>query len=210
MSNLLLIAASAITGALGLWVGYTALYEGRLDSPKYSVLSSEKNFEVRDYEPFTVASTALQEQGQGQLSNGFRILAGYIFGGNDKGESLAMTAPVLQQNGVNTGLLASASEQGMTMAFVMPLERAAETIPRPNSARIELQPVEWGRVASIRFSGRASEDDFRAAEAQLRSWLEGKSLSPVGAAAYAQYNSPSAFPALRRNEVLIKINSSEL
>jgi hypothetical protein len=40
---------------------------------------------------------------------GFRRVASYIFGGNDKNESISMTAPVFMEMGNNT-----------KMAFVMP------------------------------------------------------------------------------------------
>jgi hypothetical protein len=33
------------------------------------------------------------------MRNGFRIVAGYIFGGNKKKKNIAMTAPVVAQKG---------------------------------------------------------------------------------------------------------------
>ncbi|MEC8278647.1 MAG: heme-binding protein [Myxococcota bacterium] len=210
MSNILLITASAMTGLLGVWMGYTAFYEGRLASPNYTVISAEENFEVRHYSPILLASTSLKSQEDGALSQGFRTLAGFIFGGNERSESLAMTAPVLQQNGHGVGLLSPASPEGMTMAFVMPIDRSFESIPKPNQRNVELNSVSWGTVASIRFSGRASTEDFRNAEAELRGWMSEHGYAARGSASYAQYNSPSAFPALRRNEVLIQIEQTEL
>lgn len=121
-----------------------------------------------------------------------------------------MTAPVIQQNGLGSGLLEPASDAGMTMAFVMPIERQLSSIPQPNNSAVDVQTVSWAQVASYRFSGRASQADFQKAELRLREWLDSHQLSPKGAAAYAQYNSPSAFPALRRNEVLIQISLPNL
>ena len=210
MSQILLIAGSALTGLLGVWMGYTAFYEGRLSSPNYKVITTDKPFEVREYAPFTLASTVIPSQGDKALSQGFRTLARFIFGGNHQSESLAMTAPVLQQNGAEVGLLSSASSQGMTMAFVMPIERSFESIPTPNQGNVDLQSVSWGTVASLRFSGRASTLDFQRAETELRGWMSVHGYEANGSASYAQYNSPSAFPALRRNEVLIQIKTTEL
>ena len=210
MSQIFLIAGSVLTGVLGVWMGYTAFYEGRLSSPNYKVITTDKSFEVREYAPFTLASTSIPNQGDKALSQGFRILARFIFGGNHQSESLAMTAPVLQQNGAEVGLLSSAASQGMTMAFVMPIDRSFESIPKPNQASVALQSVSWGTVASLRFSGRASTSDFQRAEVDLRGWMSDHGYEAKGPASYAQYNSPSAFPALRRNEVLIQIKTNEL
>jgi hypothetical protein len=88
----------------------------------------------------------------------------------------------------------------------MPAGRTIDSLPKPNSDKIAFSSVDWGEVAAIRFSGRGRQAKFRAAEAELRAVLKQKGRKPKGPALYAQYNSPSAFPPLRRNEVLIPIS----
>ena len=196
---------------LALWAGYTQLYEGSLGQPDYTVLETYGEVEFRQYEPFLIASTRPSAEGRPGLNNGFRTLAEYIFGGNQPGESIDMTAPVLQQNESGESLpmtapvLQEQDEEGMRMAFVMPAGRTLEDLPVPNNESVELTEVDWGEVAAIRFSGRGKQERFVTAESELREALVRQGRQPSGPALYAQYNSPSAFPPLRRNEVLIPL-----
>ena len=199
------IAASVV----GLWAGYTQFYEGNLGQPEYKVVQKEDGVEYRQYEPFVIASTQLGQSGDPGLRTGFRVLAGYIFGGNQPGEKIAMTAPVLQQNARGESIPMTApvlqSVETMRMAFVMPAGRAVDELPIPNSEKVSLTTVDWGEVAAIRFAGRGKQDRFKTAETRLRQSLESNGRVPSGPALFAQYNSPSAFPPLRRNEVLIPL-----
>lgn len=201
--------ALGITATLiGLWAGYTRLYEGTLGQPDYTVLAQRDGVEFRRYAPFVIASTPLAAE-ETDMSSGFRVLAGYIFGDNQQDTSLAMTAPVLQQSAQGESLPMTApvlqSPQGMSMAFVMPADQTLESLPTPNSTQVHLSTVEWGEVAAIRFSGRGRQERFRAAEATLREVLQASQRTARAPALYAQYNSPSAFPPLRRNEVIIQL-----
>ena len=200
-----------LTFLVTLWAGYTQFYEGNLGQPEYKVLSTSDNIEFRHYAPFVIASTQLQASGNSGLSSGFRVLAGYIFGGNQPGEKLAMTAPVLQQNTPGESLPMTApvlqSEKDMRMAFVMPAGRTLNDLPLPQSTQVSLTNVDWGEAVAIRFAGRGKQKKFKEAEKKLRAALEKSGREPAGPALYAQYNSPSAFPPLRRNEVIIPIKA---
>ena len=194
------------------WIAYTVLYEGGLGQPEYAVVGEREGVEFRQYKPFVIASTAMAGEGDPGLRGAFPVLAGYIFGGNTPGEELAMTAPVLQQDAPGESLPMTApvlqTTGGKRMAFVMPANRTLEDLPRPNSDKVRLSTVDWGEVAAIAFSGRGRQARFREAEAQLRGVLERSGRAASGPAVYAQYNSPSAFPPLRRNEVLIPLAPS--
>jgi hypothetical protein len=50
--------------------------------------------EIREYSAHIVAQTTLQGSYGESIRSVFSIVAGYIFGGNTKKESIAMTAPV--------------------------------------------------------------------------------------------------------------------
>ena len=180
----------SVGGVLGLWSGYTVFYEGNLESPQYSVLEKEDGFELRSYESFRIAQTQ-RGSGEMELRQGFRTIARYIFGGNSENKSLSMTTPVIQEN----------LQEGMNVSFVMSAKE--NQLPSPNSRDVALSEVNWGRVASLRFSGYASQEKFAAKETVLRAWIEKKGWKIRGNGIYAQYNSPSAFPLLRRNEVLL-------
>ncbi|MDO8368738.1 MAG: heme-binding protein [Saprospiraceae bacterium] len=62
----------------------------------YQRLKREKKFEIRNYPEATMATITSEASSYKALGNtGFRKLAGYIFGGNEQKQQIAMTAPVL-------------------------------------------------------------------------------------------------------------------
>ena len=67
------------------------------EEPKHLVLETRDGFEVRLYEQQVVAETVVEGEFGGGGNEGFRRIAGYIFGGNDGGRKIAMTAPVAQE-----------------------------------------------------------------------------------------------------------------
>ena len=53
-------------------------------------------FEIRSYEATLFTSVKLSTKGyKSSSSKGFSILAGYIFGGNERNEKISMTSPVI-------------------------------------------------------------------------------------------------------------------
>ena len=53
-----------------------------IDEPGYTVVRAYDAFEVRRYEPYLVAETVVSATADEAGNQGFRILAGYIFGQN--------------------------------------------------------------------------------------------------------------------------------
>jgi len=67
----------------------------KTEQHKYVVLKEYDGFEVRQYAPALFSSVKLNADSYDETSSsGFRILAGYIFGGNESNEKIAMTSPV--------------------------------------------------------------------------------------------------------------------
>ena len=62
---------------------------------------------------------------------GFRSLAGYIFGGNEGGKKIAMTAPVHMEMGADSS----------RMRFVMPSDLTMDSLPEPNDANVKLSQL---------------------------------------------------------------------
>ena len=98
-----------------------------IEEPKFELLAQFDDIEIRRYAPTIQAVTAMP----GYSSGGFRRLAGYIFGGNDKEQSIAMTAPVQETMTGSDG----------EMAFTLPSEYALDDLPSPDSDTVELRPV---------------------------------------------------------------------
>ena len=62
------------------------------EEQKFTILEEINNIQIREYDPVIYASVTSKDN-----NNMFRILAGYIFGGNDSNQKIAMTAPVHMQ-----------------------------------------------------------------------------------------------------------------
>ena len=123
------------------------------------VVESHGAIEIRDYAPMIVAEVIITGQRENAISDGFRMLADYIFGNNFPAREIAMTAPVMQQSGEKIAMTAPVTRQGgdsgWVVRFVMPAEYSLDTLPRPNNPDVVLEEIAGKRFAVIRFPGRA-------------------------------------------------------
>jgi hypothetical protein len=176
------------------------------ESPKFQVLLTEGDKEVRSYSAYIVAKTAMNA---GAQNESFRILAGYIFGGNVKKQKISMTAPVAESKlesekiSMTAPVLMSAAGE---MTFMMPSKYKLEDLPVPNDARVRLEEVAPKLWAVLRFSGLWSEERKAQKLEELKEWVQSlKDYEPTGSTAFAAYDPPWTLPFLRRNETMIEV-----
>ena len=93
-----------------------------LEEPDYEVIGSYSGFEVRRYSDTIQARVRTEGTNWRGSSVGFRRIAGYIFGRNDRQQMISMTGPVHMWE----------EDGGTMMAFTMPSEYSMEELPRPN------------------------------------------------------------------------------
>ena len=74
---------------------FFSINQSSLETPQYKLVKKYKKFEIRDYEKMIVAYTNIKEEYRQSTYTGFRRIANYIFGGNNKNMEIAMTAQVL-------------------------------------------------------------------------------------------------------------------
>ena len=183
------------------------------EEPKHRVLQKNDGWELRLYEPTVVAETAVEGEFGPGGNEGFRRIAGYIFGGNDGGRKVAMTAPVAQERrpreGAKIAMTAPVAQErsgeGWTVAFVMPSEYSLEALPKPSDPRVTLRAVPARRVAAVSFSGTWGAERFDAAARDLLAKVAAAGLAPAGPPVYARYDPPWTPWFLRRNEVLVPL-----
>jgi hypothetical protein len=180
-------------------IGAAAVYAQyrQTEEPTFALVRADGDFELRDYPALVVAEVTSSGDRQRASGASFRRLAAYIFAQDrpEGGESIAMTAPVIQQ----------ATGQGAwRMRFVMPAKYTLATLP-PAPADIALTEGPARRMAAVRFSGNGGAGDLAAREAQLRTWLAAQAIAPAGEAEFAFYDAPMVPGPLRRNEVLIPV-----
>ena len=186
------------------------------EEPSFTVSLAEGDCEVRDYPALVVAEVSVEGDRKEAASKGFRLLAGYIFGGNTTKQKIAMTAPVVQATAegekiaMTAPVLQSGGDGKWVVKFIMPRGSTVETLPKPNNSKVHLQTVAPARMAVVRFSGVARQGTIAAQTYASLSFIEAKHLQAIGSPSLAQYDPPWTFWFLRRNELMIPIapNSS--
>jgi|TARA_B110001454_G_scaffold202137_1_gene209031 hypothetical protein len=170
-----------------------------LEEPKYDLVCNFGSFETRLYHDTIQARVNTNDDGRDNISNGFRTIAGYIFGSNNSGEKIAMTTPVHMW-----------SEQGMMkMAFTMPSEHDLSDLPVPNNSSIEFVEVTGRLTAVMKFSGFTGRRKVRKLSNNLLKLISQNKLEPISSHILAIYDNPwTTLPFLRRNEILITIKDN--
>ena len=123
------------------------------EEPRYSVSMTSGMIEIRDYPELIAAQVTVGGDRSAAGGAGFRLLAGYIFGGNVSAKSIAMTAPVVQAPArpesiaMTAPVLQSADKGGWTVQFIMPSGYTMATLPKPKDARVHLTVLPPSRMA---------------------------------------------------------------
>ena len=199
------IMATAAVAALP--VGASADSYGKYETPPYRVEDRIGEVEIRSYGPHLMADVTVRGGQREALNHGFRVLAGYIFGGNQARAEVAMTAPVAQSQQIAmTAPVAQTGEGGLwTVSFMMPSQWTEETLPVPNSDAIRFRQVTGHREAVLTFSGRTPESTLRRQEQILRETLSAAGLETDGEVKFYFYDDPFTLPWQRRNEVALRL-----
>jgi hypothetical protein len=167
----------------------------KTENQKYRLVRAEAQFEIRYYPSATFAK--IYSSGtdyKSVASSGFRKLAGYIFGGNERKQSIAMTAPVRMEM----------TENGSTMSFVMPEKYTASDLPKPNDSGVQIVKSSPQYVAAITFGGYADDKSIKENRDLLVKLLQEKGIKVTGEYTYLGYNAPFQFWS-RKNEVVIPV-----
>ena len=178
-----------------IFQSFMAFSTSKIEKQQYQVIKKEKDFEIRFYPPATMATVRTSARSYRELSgNGFRRIAGYIFGGNESSAKIAMTSPVHMD----------ISDKGSSMSFVMPSQYDIKDLPKPNDAKVELHTSPAEYAAAIEFGGYANDATISKYAEQLRQSLQAKGIKTIGNFRYLGYNSPYQLVG-RKNEVIVTI-----
>lgn len=193
-----------------------------IEEPDYTVVASYETFEVRDYKSYILAEVTIKGELDTASNEGFRLLAGYIFGKNHRQNAaenvstnakISMTAPVVVSEVSGPEKIAMTAPVNVTqegaetfrIQFTMPREYTLETLPLPDDPRVSIRLSPARRVAVREYSGTWSQTRYQEERDQLLSGLSKAGLKAVGEAEFARYNSPYSLWFLRRNEVWIPV-----
>lgn len=209
MKALLVVAVLLI-----LWSTW-GFFSSRVEQVQYTVKDKMNGYEIREYPEHIVAQTTVQGSFGESMNSGFSIVAGYIFGGNTKKESIAMTSPVVLEKGdlnersekiaMTSPVVATTEGESQTISFGMPSSYTLETLPTPNDPRVKIVVVPTKKYAVMRFSWFRTDARIKKMQEKLLLALNRDEIKTIGNFSYAGYNAPWTPPWMIRNEVLIEV-----
>ena len=161
----------------------------------YKVVKTYDDFEIRNYEPTLFTSVELSTNEYDKTSSkGFSVLAGYIFGGNEKEEKIAMTSPVAM----------TLEKEKSTMMFMVPKKYNKENLPKPNDSSIEFMEMPAKKMAAITFGGWADDEKIKSYKQQLKDALDKEGIKYSDTFLFLGYNAPMEV-LNRKNEVIVEL-----
>ncbi|WP_251366936.1 heme-binding protein [Polynucleobacter sp. MG-Unter2-18] len=187
------------------------------EEPKFSIIEKSEPFELRAYAPQLVAEVKVEGDLDAASSQGFRLIAAFIFGQNQVSEKITMTVPVGIETSQSTkiamtvpvGIEASKdSVKGVNQwvfSFVMPSEYTMATLPKPINPLVTIRELPAQKRAAITFSGFYNDAKVLEKTKALEEWIKSKQWQAIGSPQFARYNPPWSIPFMRRNEILITV-----
>lgn len=185
------------------------------EEPHFDVEKQVNGLEIRRYVARTAAQTRVDGVEASARSQGFRRLAGYIFGGNQGKSKIAMTAPVSQERGGTTSgeriaMTAPVSQEAghdgsWVIRFFMPAQWTLDTLPEPNDKSVQLVTVPAETFAVLRFTGGYGTGVIGSRTDELLRSLHDTEFEPSGDPEAWFYDPPWTLPFRRRNEVAVPV-----
>lgn len=194
MTKTFFISGTVLLLLIGLVMVLFSFKTGNIETPQYKVIKNIGELEIRQYPKMVVAQTLLQDTAMDKsMNSGFRTIAGYIFGGNDSNQKIAMTAPVVVKMGDTA-----------TMYFVMPKRYKKDELPAPASGKVEILEEGEKTLAVITYGGFSSAEKVETYRQKLATILNQQNIKTVGPFMYMGYNAPWDV-IKRRNEVAVEV-----
>jgi len=165
-----------------------------IETYAFTIIDSYETIEIRQYEASLFTSVQMPSNNYRKTSSkGFSVLAGYIFGGNDKEEKIAMTSPV-----------AMSLKDSTTMMFLVPKKYTRDNLPVPNDSSIEFKDVPEKKVAAISFGGWANDSKIASFKKKLIDVLNSKGIKYTDNFYFLGYNAPMEV-FNRKNEIIVEL-----
>lgn len=181
-----------------------------LERPQFKLIKRVHGVEIRDYEPYLVATCDVRNVADlNRASNfGFRYLFNYISGQNAESQKISMTVPVQQ----------TPTNEGWQVSFVVPSQfgktasGGKSAVPLPVSDLVTIEENPGGLVAALVYRGIWGSEKYEAKKQELLDLLSANGnksgYKPVGTVSSAVYNPPLTPPFLRHNEVLVQVKAA--
>ena len=210
---LALTALAGITLMTDAVASSPLLARGRVEQPKFTVVQTYDDFELRRYEKTLVAEVEVKGEGRDASSAGFRVLADFIFGNNASSTSVAMTSPPGRQAASSEKIAMTSPvdrrsvDDRWIVTFTMPSEYTIETLPKPNDPRVKIREVPALTFAVFAFSGAPAERKVQERMEKAKATVDAAGLDRTASEPhYARYDPPWTPSFLRHNEILVEVS----
>lgn len=160
------------------------------EEPGFTIVLEAEGYELRFYDQRLVVQAISKNE-----DNTFMKLFRYISGANSQSQKIAMTIPVTQFS----------ENSNSYMQFYLPENFNEDTAPIPEDTSLQIQTIESGYFAAIRYSGRPNERNFLRYSELLKNALIEGGVTIIGPPIMATYNGPFTLPMFRRNEALYQV-----
>ena len=171
---------------------------------EYRVISTHKDFEVREYQPCVIAEVKVSADYATASSTAFGSLFKYISQGNNASEKIAMTAPV-----ISAQREPAVSADEWFVSFVMPSGSTIGQMPQPNDARVHLRELAAETCVAASFKGTATAKKSEAVALQLRLAASKENIALSSETRICRFDPPFKPGFMQYNEIVIPIHPGE-
>ena len=229
-------AAGVVVALVAAWHGLI-YYEVdvKCEKPKYTVIrtiGAKKSLlgrvrpiaDIRKYAPVLVAEVTMENMAMREaLGNGFRQIAGFIFGkniapGSDSSSKVAMTSPVTLETtsaptSAKIAMTAPVAAEAVSpseykVSFIMPSEYTKDTLPKPINENVKIKEIPSRTMAALAWGGGSPSQELMDKKAsELKAALAAAGIQSSGAVHLWQYHPPFAPSWMRKNELLLEVPS---
>jgi len=158
----------------------------------YTVIRKIDDLEIRDYPASVHAQLTLSGSANMVGNKAFGSLVCYI-----SSNKIAMTSPVIQER----------NEDQWNVSFVMPAGMKANEMPQPTNGELKIREVPAHLAAATTWSGSWKYAEVEKRGEEMVTNLIGLGYRVSGEPRWARYDPPWKPWFLRRNEVIVPIES---
>ncbi|AZL15479.1 SOUL family heme-binding protein [Rickettsiales endosymbiont of Stachyamoeba lipophora] len=195
-------------------LGSFALMISHVEQPKYIVVKSLNDIEIRKYQPLIIAEVNITSERKDALIQGYDLLSDYILGNNQEKVAIEMTLPVAQQIGDRylnaVDIFTENPNKVWAIRFMIPQKYQFELLPKPLDERIKLFELSERDMVAIKFNGINNDENFLAQLQKLENFVQQQNIQTQGAPIFIFYDPLWTTNKIKRNEILIELaHSSE-
>jgi hypothetical protein len=166
-----------------------------VESSRFTLLSAQGPFELRQYERMCCAIINIQGKCEEALTEGLLHLGEYLDGNNFKVSKIISSGTFFQIYKVNS----------WDIGLILPANLDLHTTPKPINRRVRIESLDPVRVGVLKFKGKASLEVLQRREEELKKWILHKGLSYTGPLKVSHLDLGLPLSFMRTNEIHIDI-----